>query len=209
MKDKSQSVSLGFTKQMFPPGVHVCQVFSEDDERQDSILHFILSGLQAKERTSCFSDKMTDQAIEEFLSHNGVSCQDAKRSGAFALTGAAEVYFKDHRFDPDQMLDLLREFYKESVGQGYTAMRVIGEMSPEVQHLPGGSRLLEYESRVSILLRDCPVTAVCQYDARLFDGAAIMDILKVHPLMVIRGSVVHNPFYIKPEDFLKSIEKHS
>jgi hypothetical protein len=47
-----------------------------------------------------------------------------------------------------------------------------------------------------------PVTAVCQYDARSFDGAVIMDILKVHPLMVIRGSVIHNPFFIKPEEFL-------
>lgn len=60
----------------------------------------------------------------------------------------------------------------------------------------------EYEARVSLLLRDHPVTAVCQYDARAFDGAVIMDVLKVHPLMVIRGAVVHNPFFVRPEDYL-------
>ena len=58
-------------------------------------------------------------------------------------------------------------------------------MIPEVQSVPGGDRLLEYESRVSMLLRDHPVTAVCQYDANEFDGATIIDVLKVHPQMII------------------------
>ena len=31
---------------------------------------------------------------------------------------------------------------------------------------------------------------------------AIMDILKVHPYMIIKGSVVHNPFFIPPEEYL-------
>jgi hypothetical protein len=29
-----------------------------------------------------------------------------------------------------------------------------------------------------------------------------MDILKVHPFMVVRNSVVRNPFFIPPEEFL-------
>jgi len=92
---------------------------------------------------------------------------------------------------------------KESIESGYAAARVIGEMTPEVQDLPGGDRLLEYESRVSLLLKKVPVTSVCQYDAHAFDGATIMDILKVHPHMVVRGAVVHNPFFIPPEEFLQ------
>ena len=44
--------------------------------------------------------------------------------------------------------------------------------------------------------------AVCQYDANAFDGATLMKILKVHPMMVIRGAVVRNPCYIQPDEFL-------
>ena len=32
--------------------------------------------------------------------------------------------------------------------------RVIGEMSPRIDTIPGGSRLMEYESKVSVLLRE-------------------------------------------------------
>lgn len=204
MKKNSQTISLGFTQEKFAPGVHICQIFSDDLERQESLLHFILSGLQTRERVSCFSNKTTDQAIGEFLALYGLDYRKAKDCGAFALSGTSDVYFKDHRFDPDQMISLLRDYYTESMDLGYPAVRVIGEMTPEVQHLRGGERLMEYESRITMLQREHPFTAVCQYDARSFDGAMIMDILKVHPLMVVRGSVVHNPFYIQPEEFLNS-----
>ncbi|MGO9313631.1 MAG: MEDS domain-containing protein [Syntrophobacteraceae bacterium] len=202
MTHSHQRISLGFTNEQFPPGVHICQISSNDEERQESLLKFILSGLQSKERTSCFSDKATEQAVGEYLGNYGISYADAIDSGALTLAGTKDIYFEHGRFDPERMLSILSKYYDDSVAQGYPAARVIGEMTPEVQHVTGGNRLLEYESKVSLLLRDHPVTAVCQYDARSFDGAMIMDILKVHPFMVIRGSVVRNPFFIKPEEFL-------
>ncbi|MBI4806757.1 MAG: MEDS domain-containing protein [Desulfovibrio sp.] len=197
-------ISLGFTGQQFEPGVHICQIFSEDNERQDALLQFILSGLQAGERVSCFSEKATEEALDEYLSNFGISYSKVRESGSLTLSGTRQVYYQDDRFDPERMLGLLRTFYEDATGTGYRAARVIGEMTPEVQHLPGGSRLLEYESRVSMLLRQYPVTAVCQYDARSFDGATIMDVLKVHPYMIVRNSVVHNPFFIAPEQYLQS-----
>ena len=57
-----------------------------------------------------------------------------------------------------------------------------------------------------MLLRDHPVNAVCQYDATKFSGSTIMEILKVHPYMIVRGKVVHNPYYVTPEEYLESIK---
>jgi hypothetical protein len=202
MERNHGTISLGFTEERFPPGVHVCQIFKDDDERQDSLLSFLLSGLQAGERTSCFSDKATEPVVSEFLGRHGVSYEQVRDSGAFTLAATRTAYFLNGCFDPERMLNVLAKYHEDAVRQGYPAARVIGEMSPDVQHMPGGSRLLEYESRVSLLLREHPVTAVCQYDARSFDGATLMDVLKVHPLMVVRGAVVHNPFFIPPEKFL-------
>jgi hypothetical protein len=67
---------------------------------------------------------------------------------------------------------------------------------------PGSENLVEYESRVNVLMRTVPVSALCQYDARRFDGATLYGILSVHPMMVVHGRVVRNPYYIKPEVFL-------
>ena len=202
MNTEHKMISLGFTADKVPAGTHICQIFSDDDDRNESLLRFLLSGFNEGERVACFSEKANERSIKSFLKDNGISMDELVQKEAFALSGTRDEYFKENTFDPDRMLDLLALFHAESSEMGFTGARVIGEMTPEVQQIPGGERLLEYESRISLLLKEHPITTVCQYDAHSFDGALIMDILKVHPLMVVRGAVVKNPFFIPPEEFL-------
>jgi hypothetical protein len=200
--------NLGFADEVFPAGVHICQIFNSDQERQEALLGFLESGIEDGEKTACFTEKLADEFFSVYLAERGHSLEELQSSGALTKSGTSEVYFQDGRFDPDRMLARLRQFYADSVAYGYPAARVIGEMTADVQHISGGSRLMEYESRVSMLQRECPVTTVCQYDAEAFDGATLMQILKVHPLMVMHGSVVHNPFYVQPEEYLAQQRKN-
>lgn len=204
MTSEPHLVSLGFANQRFPAGVHICQIFSDDDERLDALLEFLRSGLAAGEKSACFTEKLDEKRLADYLANHGLCSDELKESGALTQSGTRDVYFQDGRFDPDRMLGVMRKYHEDSVVDGYPAARVIGEMTAEIETIPGGSRLMEYESRISLLLRDHPITAVCQYDANTFDGATIMKVLKVHPLMVIRGAVVHNPYYVPPEEFLAS-----
>jgi hypothetical protein len=198
-------VSLGFAEEKIPCGGHICQIYSDDEEGVDSLLKFLLSGLQTGERAACFSEKIDEKMLRDFFAAHDISYDERRQNKAMILSGVNAVYFQDDVFDPDRMLDVLAHYHQESLNFGFPASRVIGEMTPRVQDVPGGNRLLEYESRVSMLLKERPITTVCQYDANLFDGATIMDVLKVHPQMIVRGAVVHNPFYIPPEEFLKEI----
>lgn len=202
MENQNRKISLGFTNQQFEPGVHICQIFNDDDERHESLVNFIISGLQSGESTACFSEKETENTLSDFFAQKGIKYKEVESSGAFSLSKTGEVYFEEGKFDPERMLSLLKEFYDKSLKQNRAGARVIGEMTSEIEHVPGGSRLMEYESRVSMLIKKYPISAVCQYDARSFDGSTIMDILKVHPYMIVRGSIVHNPFFIQPEEFL-------
>lgn len=205
MQNEGRQVSLGFTDEKFAPGLHVCQIFSEDDERQESLLKFLLSGLQEGERCCCFSEKISVEVLAEFLGNYNISYDEAVSAGLLSLAGSEDVYFEGGRFDPDRSLNAATKAFLNSQARGVPFMRVMGEMSPKIQHMQDGTRmLLEYEARVTMLLRKYPFTAVCQYDAREFDGAVIMDVLKVHPMMIVRGSVVRNPFFVAPEEFLKT-----
>lgn len=195
-------VDLGFAEAHVPLGTHVCQIYDNANERDDALLRFLSRGLSNGEATACFSENISEDALEAWFAKDGLSLAEERASGRFALAGTRAVYFEEGRFDPDRMLALLTKFHDDSVAAGRPGARVIGEMSPEIDRIPGGSRLFEYESSVNRLLRDHPVTAVCQYDAHAFDGATIMDILSVHPMMVVRGAVVLNPFYIPPEEFI-------
>lgn len=205
---KPSLIDLGFTQALLPAGTHICQIYTDEMERDDSLMKFLLKGIQTGELNACFSANICRDKLAAFFSENGVSLDEVEKSGLLLRRDPHEVYFLDNRFDPDRMIGLLTNFHKDSQQRHCTGARVIGEMSTEILKVDGGSRLLEYESRVSVLLRERPVTAVCQYDARVFDGATILEVLKVHPMMIVRGSVVQNPFFIPPEEILKDRMPH-
>jgi hypothetical protein len=198
--EKHIMVSMGFTDKKVPVGSHICQIYCDEEERSESLLKFILSGLQTRERTACFSEKTDEETLRNYLAKFNISYDERKESKAITLAGTKEVYFENNVFDPDRMLNTLSGFYHEAMDSGFPAARVIGEMDAEIQNIRGGDRLLEYEAGVSKLLKECPVTAVCQYDANAFDGATIMDILKVHPHIIVKGAVMHNPYFVSPKE---------
>jgi hypothetical protein len=62
--------------------------------------------------------------------------------------------------------------------------------------------LLAYEAKVNEYVKIPPCAAICEYDARKFDGATIMDILRVHPAMIVRGQIVKNPYFTPADELL-------
>jgi hypothetical protein len=199
MAASTELVDLGFVEARVPLGSHICQVYSNESERDDALLRFLARGLALGEATACFSEAFVAGDQAEWFAAAGISLETERESGAFTSSGAESVYFQDGYFDPERMLTLLAKFHQDALAAHRKGARVIGEMSPNINRIKGGSRLLEYEGRVNALLREHPVTAVCQYDARRFDGATIMDVLSVHPLMVVHGNVIQNPFFVAPD----------
>ncbi len=203
MDATTSSIDLGFAVARVPPGTHVCHIYTEPEERDAALVNFLVSGLRAGEATACFSENMPEETLSKHLASNDISLANGLHSGALTFAPARNIYLQDGRFDPQRMLDLLARFHDDARAEGRPSARVIGEMMTDIGDIPGGNRLLEYEACVNQLLLDHPITAVCQYDARAFDGSTIMDVLTVHPMMLVRGAVILNPFFIPPEEFLR------
>lgn len=200
MKEESaglgtRHVDFGFAEANVPPGTHVCQIYEDDDERTDAFVRFLLKGLELKELSAGFSDDLDESALGDYVS-------PGEGGDAVELARTSDVYFRNQQFDPDGMLERLTRFYDRSTERSYTGGRVIGEMAPKIKTMEGADRLLEYEARVNMLVQDHPMTVMCQYNAHSFSGSTLMDVLKAHALMVVRGTIVHNPFYLPPDQLL-------
>lgn len=198
MKPPNAKTDLGFAQAQITPGAHICQIYVDEHERDDALTKFIMAGLLAKECTACFSDQLDRERLVQALADVGLDCDEEIGGERLQLSGAEAVYFEGNCFNPDRMLGLIAQYYDSAIARDFSAARVIGEMSARIDNIPGGSRLFEYESRVNDVLRERPVAAVCQYDARAFDGRTIMDVLSVHPMTLFRGAVVHNPYFVSP-----------
>jgi DcmR-like sensory protein len=203
MNNTHKEVSMGFTHKTFPVGSHMCLIYSDDRERREVISKYLESGLLTGEKVAYFADMMTPHEVKDWLVNIGLELPQGDKTEQFSVTIAENTYCPKGKFVPNEMLDTLRSFYRQTIDESYPGCRVSGEMSWALKNIPGSDRLMEYEALVNGVLATHPVTAVCQYDANRFDGATILDVLKVHPMMIVRNQIVNNPYYLKPKEFLK------
>ena len=198
-----ETVPLGFTGETFPPGIHMCYIYNDEDERRRIIFQFLESGLRNGEKVSYFMDANTADTMKECQSALDVDKLFEEQQGHFSVATTREAYCPTGIFVPDEMLDRLSAFYTRSVTEGYAGARVAGEMSWAVREVPGSFRLMEYEARINTALMHYPVTAICQYDARCFDGRMLRDVLAVHPMIILHGQILKNPYYVQSWWLLK------
>jgi len=208
-RGRDRLVSLGVTAERFPAGTHMCYVFNDDDERLEMIAKFVESGVRENEMVGYFSDLLPPDEARARLRAAGAELPASTDDRRLAIQPALATYCPSGRFEPAQMLDRLRTMYSSSMAEGYAGARATGEMTWALRGVAGSDRLIEYEALINTVVKEHPTTAICQYDARRFDGGTLFDVLSVHPMMVIRGQVVRNPYYIEPDRFLqKHLARH-
>lgn len=201
-------IELGFTEKKFPHGTHMCYIYNDDEEREAIISKFIEAGLKANEKVAYFAHTMDRSEVLNFMRKKKISLTE-ENTQHLIVTKARETYCPSGEFVIETMVDNLINFYQMTRKEGYSGARVSGEMAWALEGLPGSERLMEYESLGDIVLKPNPITVLCQYDARKFDGSTLLNCLKVHPYMVVRGQVVQNPYYLSHEEFMLEFGKNA
>jgi len=184
------------TTSRFLPGSHICGFYETEEEHCALMTPFLLQGLERGERVVYITDAHSAGTILEYLRDGGVDGEAAIARGQLIFRTAQETYLPDGRFDPDRMLALLQAETEGALADGFTGLRITGEMSWALRGMPGSEQLLEYEAQVNDLLPDLPFTGLCQYDRRQFGPEFLLDMLWRHPLVASGGQVYENHHYV-------------
>ncbi len=199
MTDHEQTVDLGFTHEVFPECHHLCLIYDDEEQRRKIVSQYLAAGLKRGELVRYFADTTAADDIRGWLMALGV---DLNEDGPFGITSAERAYCPSGRFVPQDVLDNMVARYAMAKEAGYSGSRACGEMTWTLRGIPGSDRLLEYEVGINQIHETFRYIGMCQYDARLFDGALLFKVLQVHPYMIAQGQIVQTPYYVRPEEFL-------
>ncbi len=206
MDDPGHALDMGFTQEVIPECHHMCLIYDDEAQRRKIVSQYLAAGLRSGELVRYFADITPPQDVRAWLSEIGMEFSDAEKNGAFSISPAESYYCAGGRLEPQQVIDSAKSRYAMVQKAGYTASRVSAEMAWALRGIPGSDRLLEYETLLNTLCPPIPFIGMCQYDARLFDGATLFQVLQVHPYMIAQGQIVRNPFYVRPEEYLAKIQ---
>jgi len=184
-------------------GDHVCSIYKNKEEQFLTAIPFLKNGHEKKERCIYIVDENSREEIISEFEKTGVDIKGCIESGAFKILTKKETYLKDGFFDPDKMIILLKETEKTALEEGYSGMRVAGEMTWVLEGVKGGERLIEYESKLNDFFPGSKSTALCQYNENKFTKDVLVEVIHTHPFLVIYGKLYENNLYFSPAVYKK------
>jgi len=183
-------------------GDHLCCLYETEEEHKALITPFLRKGLENNEKIVYIVDKHTSKTVLDYLREDGIVVEPYLERGQLVILTVSESYMKEGVFDPDGMINLLKNETDKALDEGYNALRVTGEMTWALRGLLGSERLIEYESKLNEFFPTSKCLAICQYDMRHFDPEILLNILETHPIVVIGTKIYDNFYYIPTDEFL-------
>jgi MEDS: MEthanogen/methylotroph, DcmR Sensory domain len=182
-------------------GSHVCAFYRGDEDRDRLLSGYLGAGLAAGDKCICVVDsELTAKRLRSLT-----------RSSARGYSGhqldihlPESTYLAGGEFTTSHMLTFWTEGMLKAELEGYSFIRLAGEMTWALRDAPGVENLIGYESELNRVTSSYPVVVLCLYDLDLFSGEVVINVVKTHPQVLVRGVLVENPYYLAPDEFLRS-----
>jgi AcrR family transcriptional regulator len=186
-------------------GDHVCAFYHGPRERDEILISYLEAGLRSGDKCICIVDSVAPEEVRAKL-HKDPNAATAPPQLELLSTSQAD-YLRDGVFQADVMLDFWERTVSAAVrNDGFRFVRIVGEMCWALRDVPGVEELVPYESQVNRFAIRYPQVLLCLYDLDQFSGDIILGVLKTHPKVLAGGTVVANPHYIHPDQFLAAAQ---
>ena len=183
---------------------HKCLVYDGDPAEQlPVVVPLLLDGLQDHWRCLYLGSPDTVAMVDSALQSRGVDTADQARRGALVFS-SDRSHLTGGRFDPDAMVDGLRDAITGAVNDGFGGLCATGDMRWELGDDDNFDRLLEYEARLEQVFRERPLRGICQYHRGMVPAQAVHDALLTHRSTYVGDRLNRdNLFYVPPEVLLQ------
>ena len=186
---------------------HICAFFNGFDEQHRVLRSFIKEGFEQGDKAFHIVDPELREDHLKRLAEAGIDVEQAIATGQLELRRWQDAYLRDDRFDQDGMLALLEDVLGSGAAAGNPRIRFVSRVEPSLVDKAGEDNWLEYESRVNYAVSKYSDPVICTYDLTNFSASLVMDMLRVHPVVIVGGVLQENPFFVPPDQFLVELRE--
>ena len=198
----AQSAPLIAALEQLGPHDHFCSIYESPEEHYAVAIPFMQIGLDRGEKCIYIADDGMVGDVRHEMESEGIDVERAIASNALVLSTKEQAYLEHGSFDPEWMFTFWKEATQLALSEGFSAVRATGETEWVLRGGRGLERWMEYESKLTHTLSENKCSALCQYNRSLFPPELILDVIRTHPMVVYRGTVCRNLYYVPPDEFL-------
>ncbi len=182
-------------------GDHLCYLYDSEEQLWNLLVPFIKKGLESQERVLYIAEASAFQSIGKYLRHSGTMIAEYVTRGQLIFLSYERSFLRNGIFQPNAVLDFLKQITQESLSQGYQAVRIAAKMDWARAYT---KEVIEYEARLNYFIADNPIMFLCKYNIKQFEASILMEILHTHPLILLGAELIENVYYIPPSEFFNA-----
>ncbi|HWG74849.1 MAG TPA: MEDS domain-containing protein [Acidimicrobiales bacterium] len=185
----------------------MCAFFNSLDEQHRVLGSFIKDGLDQGDKALHLVDPEEREDHLWRLGAAGIDVGEAMGRGQLEVRPWQEGPLRGDRFDQHTWLASFEELLRSGSVAGYAQTRFLVHMEWALVDLPGVDDLIEFESLVNYVIAKYQDAVICAYDLAKFGGSVVLAALRTHPMVIIGGLLLENPFFVPPDQFLLEIRE--
>ncbi|MBB4891099.1 anti-anti-sigma regulatory factor [Streptomyces olivoverticillatus] len=162
------------------PGDHACLLFGSDEERASILRDFVLGGLDAEDKILYLSAEEDPPGPAALLDRCRLTSVPGGLAGRVEVVRLAEFLSRRGDLEPAALMRWLRGAAQRSREEGYRALRVAGDLGAALRDEHDVRTLLRYETLLAEEFSAGQALAVCQYDIRRCEPAALDAFASAH-----------------------------
>jgi hypothetical protein len=185
-------------------GDHICALYTGAVERNAILLPFIRSALRSGDKCVCVIDSTEPGDLLTDLGLNtDIDLATCIASRQFDLLRAADTTMRSGRFSPADMAGFWKASIAGTMNSGhYQRVRAASEIALSLRDLPDWREVVQHESEINRLLSLYPQVLLCLYDLEKLGGAFLVDLMSMHPRLLINRRLTENSYYLAPDEWL-------
>lgn len=187
-------------------GDHIVHFYENDEQRSGLLVEFIKDAIGQNHKCLCILDKDMAVALQDRLLKIGMDVGYYLIEGQLLLLTHDEFYMKEGAFDDEKLVKLIVEATEAAGKQGWAGLRIANEFTWAVANKNNADAWLRFEATINNYLGELPVIMLCQYNQRMVSGQIVNNLIKTHPYVILGEEIHENPFFIRPEKFLKGYQ---
>ncbi len=196
----SPEIALGITDDLVDLGSHLIYFWQSDEEFARGV-RFLEPGLAGEDHCVVFGHDEATERVFRLLQAKGFDTE--------SLIKQRRITLLRREAPAGTTLSDIEGVFNAAIRAGAPAIRYLGNLGFGEVPLPGKGieDVLELEARVTSLTKRFPAVVVCMYDVNTLPGRLILKGgFQTHPVAVCGDHLIHNPYYIPEDDFLREIQ---
>jgi hypothetical protein len=190
-------------------GQHICAMYFGVPDRDKVLLPFLADGLANGDK--CFAAMQEPDAGDLMsklatLVGSEIDLPQSIAKQQLEIKTSNDQILSPDEFDPATIIEFWDATVNSALTNGFDFVRLTGEASWWLPQMPGIDSLFQYESELNRFTTTHPQAILCMYDLSQYNESIVIDLLKTHPLVLISGLALENPYYLTPDEYLATAD---